>query len=201
MIKLIAFDLNGVLLKSGRLVSENLMSFINKPYSLVKKQYLKYSVGAISREEFWKSVGIGIAEGEKNLSERVKLNVDVELISELSKKYILAILSNLPREWIDLLFFNRTSPSFFKYVVISGEVGVRKPDRKIYLRLLSESNIPPEEVLFVDDKKSNLMVAKDLGMKTVWMKGRDDAPFEPDFIIDSLEELPGVLEKLQKALK
>ena len=52
----------------------------------------------------------------------------------------------------------------------------------------------PNEILFIDDKKSNLMVAKEMGMKTVWIKGgSDDAPFESDFVINSLDELSDIL--------
>ena len=202
MIKLIAFDLNGVLLKSGHLVSENLMSFVEKPYSFVKKQYLKYSVGKISREDFWGSVGMDLKEGERKLYERVKLNVNLNLLEMLSKRYTLVIVSNLPKEWIKILFFDRAPKLFFKHVIISGDVGVRKPDRKMYEKLLSESKVSPNEIVFIDDKKSNLMVARDFGMITIWMRGRgDDAPFEPDFTISSLEELPSILSNIEKDIK
>jgi len=194
MIKLIAFDLNGVLLRSGHLVSENLMSFVNKPYPFVKKKYILYSLGRISREEFWKAVGIPPEVGEKKLAESVEINFDINWLKSLKNNYRLAIFSNLPREWIDILLFDRIPKEMFDFVILSGDVGARKPDGKMYKSLLEKSGFSSNEILFIDDKKSNLMVAKEIGMVTVWMKGKgDDAPFEPDFTIKNLSELNNLL--------
>ena len=119
MVEIIAFDLNGVLLRSGHLVSEVLMSFVGKPYHFIKKQYLKYSLGKISRDEFWKSVGMKPSEGEKLLSEKVIPIVGTSFFEKLSKSCKLAILSNMPKEWTDLLFFSRIPPSLFNLNMLS----------------------------------------------------------------------------------
>ena len=52
-------------------------------------------------------------------------------------------------------------------VVISDQVGLRKPDPSIYQLTAAKMGIPPEDCVFVDDTKANLPAASKLGMKGV----------------------------------
>ena len=58
-------------------------------------------------------------------------------------------------------------PQLFDAVVISGEEGVRKPDRAIYETALTRMAVPASAIVFVDDLVGNLKPARDLGMSTV----------------------------------
>ncbi|REH47151.1 putative hydrolase of the HAD superfamily [Kutzneria buriramensis] len=49
-------------------------------------------------------------------------------------------------------------------VVISGEVGLRKPDEPIYRLLLDRLDLPAERVVFVDDFTANVRAAQAIGM-------------------------------------
>jgi FMN phosphatase YigB (HAD superfamily) len=62
-----------------------------------------------------------------------------------------------PRESIDALF---------ELVVISGEVGMRKPNPDIFTHALDLLGIPPERVVFVDAEPNTDGAAR-LGMHTV----------------------------------
>ncbi len=71
-----------------------------------------------------------------------------------------ALLSNswgnrYPREGWDTLF---------DAVVISGEVGMRKPEPRIFRHTLDLLGLVPGEVVFVDDLASNVVAAEALGM-------------------------------------
>ena len=52
----------------------------------------------------------------------------------------------------------------FDAVVISGEVGMRKPDAEIFLYTLSCLDLPAEECIFVDDHAANVRAAASLGI-------------------------------------
>jgi putative hydrolase of the HAD superfamily len=71
-----------------------------------------------------------------------------------------ALLSNswgnsYPRElWVEL----------FDAVVISAEVGLRKPDEAIYQHALDTLGLAAEECVFVDDIEHNVRAAEGLGM-------------------------------------
>ena len=64
--------------------------------------------------------------------------------------------------------YDRTHfPDLFDAVVISGEEGIRKPDRGIYELAVKRMELPAAEIVFVDDLPGNLKPARDLGMATV----------------------------------
>jgi len=55
----------------------------------------------------------------------------------------------------------------FDFVVISCDVGCRKPFPEIYNILLKKLKTDPETCLFIDDTPENLSPAKKLGMNTI----------------------------------
>jgi epoxide hydrolase-like predicted phosphatase len=73
----------------------------------------------------------------------------------------------------------------FDGVVISGEVGIRKPAPEIYLMGAQRVGLDPSECVFVDDLPFNLEPAAELGMETVHHVRADET-------IPALERLLGV---------
>jgi epoxide hydrolase-like predicted phosphatase len=73
----------------------------------------------------------------------------------------------------------------FDGVVISGEVGIRKPAPEIYEMGAREIGIPPGACVFVDDLPFNLEPAAELGMATVHHRAAPET-------ISELERLLGV---------
>jgi epoxide hydrolase-like predicted phosphatase len=73
----------------------------------------------------------------------------------------------------------------FDGVVISGEVGIRKPAREIYELGAERVGLVPEQCVFVDDLPFNLGPAEELGMATVHHVTAEQT-------IAELEELLGV---------
>jgi epoxide hydrolase-like predicted phosphatase len=74
----------------------------------------------------------------------------------------------------------------FDGVVISGEVGIRKPDAEIYQLAAREIAVEPSACVFVDDLPFNLRPAEELGMAVVHH-------VDPIETIGELEELFGVV--------
>ena len=62
-------------------------------------------------------------------------------------------------------------PDLFDGVVISGEVGLRKPSPEIYSMGADAIGLPPARCVFVDDLPGNLKPARALGMATVLHRG------------------------------
>ncbi|MGN6637868.1 MAG: HAD-IA family hydrolase, partial [Mucilaginibacter sp.] len=61
----------------------------------------------------------------------------------------------------------------FEKTYYSHLVGMRKPDKAIFEKVLHENNLKPEETLFIDDIAANLEAAKELGIQTYLMKSPD----------------------------
>jgi putative hydrolase of the HAD superfamily len=58
-------------------------------------------------------------------------------------------------------------PGLFDAVVISGEVGMRKPEAGIFLRAADALGLAPAQCVFIDDMEANVAAATDLGMTAV----------------------------------
>jgi putative hydrolase of the HAD superfamily len=58
-------------------------------------------------------------------------------------------------------------PSMFDCVVISGEVGMRKPEERIFRHTLALLGVSPQECVFVDDTAANVAAAEAVGMTAV----------------------------------
>jgi putative hydrolase of the HAD superfamily len=56
-------------------------------------------------------------------------------------------------------------------VVISDQVGLRKPEPPIYELTAAKLGLRPEDCVFVDDTPANLVAARHLGMATVHLTG------------------------------
>jgi HAD superfamily hydrolase (TIGR01549 family) len=100
------------------------------------------------------------------------------------------IISNMPKEWGDYLAKKFNLVVDFDPIILSGDVGVSKPDYGKYDEFLNRAGVRGEKVLFIDDKLENLIMAERFGFKTVLFdRGREQEGFEPNVKISSFKEL------------
>lgn len=67
-------------------------------------------------------------------------------------------------------------------VVVSGEVGLSKPDPAIFARALDALDVSPTEAVFVgDDPRRDIVGAARAGLQTVWVSHGQAWPQGPDF--------------------
>ena len=59
---------------------------------------------------------------------------------------------------------------YFDRIFNSVDIGITKPDPKIFKHFLKTIKAKAGECLFVDDQKKNIGAAKKLGFKTIWFK-------------------------------
>jgi putative hydrolase of the HAD superfamily len=76
-------------------------------------------------------------------------------------------------------------PELFDGVVISGEVGLHKPQPEIFRLGAERVNLPPSECVFVDDLRENCEGAEAVGMTAVLHRGAERT-------LPELERLLGV---------
>lgn len=83
---------------------------------------------------------------------------------------------------------------YFKAIIESAVVGVRKPDPRIFALGVEALGLKPEEVLVVGDSyKKDIVPAESLGCRVAWLKGKgwtaeEDAVMHPS-IIKTLDEV------------
>ncbi|MBK8452945.1 MAG: HAD-IA family hydrolase [Thiofilum sp.] len=193
-IQLIAFDVFGVIITDGHLVSHGLMPHLPATTSKaqVKPFYDAYTSGHISEAAFWQGIDLSIeSQIRQHFLDVFELDEDLELVTQkLGHYYRLGILSNLGWEWYQLLEQRLQFSAPFEPRIISGTVGCQKPEPAIYQCLIAASKLAGEQIAFVDDRLENLAVAAELGMTTIhYAREKDDYPFEPIYTIKRLGEL------------
>ena len=123
----------------------------------------------------------------------------VEAIRRLAPHYRLGLLSNFDDAQCGREVLADTGVAeLFEAVIISAEVRMRKPDPRIFRRMLAMLDLSPREVLYVGDTPvDDVWGAYQVGLPTAWIsKGAVQVPEgipQPRFIINELSELPHVL--------
>jgi putative hydrolase of the HAD superfamily len=72
----------------------------------------------------------------------------------------------------------------FDVVVISGEVGMRKPEPRIFAHTLAELGLAADECVFVDDHEANIRAAAALGLVGVWHRTYEQTAAELEVLLD-----------------
>ncbi len=85
----------------------------------------------------------------------------------------LAMLTNNVKEWRPYWTAMLPVDELFEIVVDSADVGMRKPDARIYELTCERLGLPPSACAFVDDFEHNCVAAREVGLHPVWY--RDDA--------------------------
>lgn len=82
---------------------------------------------------------------------------------------------------------------YFSVIAASAELGTAKPNPEIFLTAMDMAGCTPEEAVMVGDRLDNdILPAKKLGMKTVWMRtglARYQKNTGADYVVDTLSEL------------
>ncbi len=95
------------------------------------------------------------------------------LLGKLKKKYPLYLISNTNKMHFDYIKGKFKMLRHFKKTYPSHEVGHRKPEAKIYEKVLADIKLKPEETVFVDDVKKFVDGAKAVGMHAIRFKKKE----------------------------
>lgn len=112
------------------------------------------------------------------------------------------VLSELQRQGIPVVVLSDAWPSlrrwfreleldgYVRAMVISGEEGITKPDRRVFDKALGLLGLPPHDVTFVDDYAVNVRAAAGIGVNAFRLRhpGQPSIPDVPE-IADLLEIL------------
>lgn len=88
-------------------------------------------------------------------------------IQELHANYKTGVLSNVGTSWIRDEFLTTEEAAMFDDMVLSFEVGLSKPDPKLYELACQRLDVTPEEAVFVDDRQDFCKVAENVGMQPI----------------------------------
>ena len=144
-----------------------------------------------------------LAEMQRGISRKrlVPFPQTREILAALKTRYRLAVVSDAQSVYGLPELRAVGLAEYFAPIIISGDYGYRKPDRRLFQAALTELNVRPEQAIFVgNDRFRDVQGARQLGMKTILFcpqgtpKGSLES--EPDYIFYRYTDLPQAVEFL-----
>jgi putative hydrolase of the HAD superfamily len=137
-----------------------------------------------------------LVEGFCSKTERI-LQRNALLLGRLKDRYRLGVVSNFYGN-VEVLCDEAGLSDHLDVILDSTCIGLSKPDPGIFLLALERMKVEPAETIFVGDSfERDIMPARALGMKTVWLKGPNprlpENPGPVDCQISGLPELESLL--------
>lgn len=120
-----------------------------------------------------------------------------EVIPRLKNEYKLAVVSDA---WPSLenVFIDADMKKYFEIIVISTQIGVLKPDEKMYKMAIETLKINNSESIFIDDNIDNCIGAEKLGIRSILMSRENyfenKEKYKNRIIIKDLYELEKILQ-------
>jgi HAD superfamily hydrolase (TIGR01509 family) len=198
-IKAVFFDYDGVLTtdRTGSLTTCRYLSLVAgiEPASIeaVFSRYNKdLTLGRTTHAQIWQELCCALGSKlDINLLykafESTPVNAGMfSLVRRLRGSYYLGIITDNKKDRIDHLKKYQDLESLFSPIVVSSELGASKESTHIFLHALNCVVARPEECVFIDNNKDNLVAPSALGMKTVY---HDDAKNDIEALVRALGTL------------
>jgi epoxide hydrolase-like predicted phosphatase len=194
VVEALIFDYGGVVSDGGHdfepamRLSTNLAIDQSSAVQLISNPWDQLSKGFIDVDDFWSQIegtlGSKINDSLRDIWNTFdncmypRKQIQATLMSLKTSGYILGLLSDtVPPTTQSIRLGGGYEP--FEFTILSCEVGLRKPDEKIYNLALSKiPDISPPNIVYIDDNPKNLYPARKLGMQTILAGNSEDLNIE-----------------------
>ena len=181
-IEAVIWDLGGVILRTeDRRLRAAWESRLNLPEGELAKLLFagemgrKAALGQAQAEDVWRWVGSRLELTPEEL-ERLQHefwqgdqldSALIQFIRELRQDFRTALLSNAWPGMRQMIENEWGIADCFDDLFISAEIGLAKPDPKIYRLALDRLDLPPARAVFIDDFNENVRAAAALGLRAI----------------------------------
>ncbi|QDP42125.1 HAD family hydrolase [Radiobacillus deserti] len=214
-IKAILFDLDGTLLDRDASVQKFIDAQFDRYqlglYPLSKRKFTQRFLELEERGYVWKDKVYQQIVAESNLSkvtweellkDYVKqfhrscvpfpnLHQTLEKLTHQGLKLGMITNGKDPFQWNNIRFLK--IETYFDTILISEREKIKKPNPLIFQRALNQMEVQPSEAYYVGDHpKNDIDGARNVGMKTIWMKTANVEVPKADLVIEDLIEITRV---------
>jgi len=181
-IRAVIWDMGGVLLRTEdpaprQRLAEHLGIPLDKLYRQIFDSQSSHlaEVGEITEKDHWASVCAALDLSPQDLSEimdgfwagdRIDSSL-VDYIRSLRQHYKTGLLSNAWDGLRQVLETRFDLTGAFDVIVISAEVGMAKPDSRIYQLTSQRLGVAAQEAVFIDDVPKNVEAARAMDMHAI----------------------------------
>ena len=209
MIKLLVFDLDGVLVNTKDLHYESLnsaLSEVDPKYIITRAEHYEKYDGLPTRRK------LQLLTEDKNLPEidyeqiyQKKQEFTFELIKQQTKqdlhlieifrqlkeeKYKIYVASNAIRETVKLLLLKTGLIEYVDYYLSNEDVKYSKPSAEIYLRCMIDAGVSPKETLIIEDSPRGIEAAQNAKANLLVVRNPKDVTYEK--IKNEIEAVGGI---------
>jgi len=168
MIKLIIFDLDGVLVDTENIHYESLVEAVKFITCLSENKFshlleidgktTKHKLGILKEELGLTDLQVFLIDDKKQQNvirhfyKSLNTNPNqIGMLEELKSNYTLAIASNSRKENVFHILNILGITSFFSIILSNDDVTNHKPDPEIFLKIMEQTHIFPNETLILED--------------------------------------------------
>jgi putative hydrolase of the HAD superfamily len=197
MIKAVLFDFDGVL-TLDEYGSDSICNYISNKTGIDKtvfmNEYRKYngdlSAGKATHEEIWQKLCDGL-ERQIDISILHESFINTPINTEMlnlarnikGKHYKTGIVTDNKSDRIKSIKAHYNLEKIFDSIAVSADIGSGKRHEHIFKWIFQELAVNPDECVFIDNTKENLVIPEKLGVKAIFF----------DFAKSDIDELKNEL--------
>ncbi len=214
----IIFDLGGVLLNIDynrsieafkKLGMKNFDNFFTQANQ--SKLFDGFDTGTISPVEFRNNIRnmSGLQLTDKQIDDAwnaMLLDMPperIQLLNRVRQHYRIFLLSNtnaihypIYMQYMKETYGVESLEPLFEKQYLSFELGMRKPNRDIFERIIQENKLSPGKTLFIDDSKQHVHGAREAGLQALWLNVEKNTIAS---LFNKEHKLKGVVSKMVRA--
>jgi beta-phosphoglucomutase len=177
MIKLIIFDLDGVLAKTEHIHDEALTYAIASTNIAGFKDIIdmqgtttRHKLQVLKERFNLPDETLSLIDQNKQSEVLRRISDEVtphirqhNMLKDLSKRYVMGVGSNSRRENVDAIIGKLGVAKYFFKILANNDVIRHKPDPEIFLTIITSAGVSPEETLILEDSIAGKEAAKQSG--------------------------------------
>lgn len=177
-VKFVYFDINGVIVRFYQRAFTKIALDTGASADSIEATFWHYNDavcrGEMSLSEFdsilAKRIGVSTVSWEDYyLSSIETIPETVECLKWVADNYRVGLMSNIAGGLISKMITQNILPNIsYNSIVDSSVVGSIKPEQGIYEQAAKLADFTPNEILLIDDSRTNLMAAEKLGWHVIW---------------------------------
>jgi HAD superfamily hydrolase (TIGR01549 family) len=149
------------------------------------------TIGLVTTETIWNNVAKKysltkneLAQLRKDFYAGEKLNQQFyEYVKQLHNDFKIILFSNV---WDDgrVVYGQKFGlDKICDQMILSAEIGMRKPHKKMFKYALKQNNVLPSEAVFIDDTLENIKAGQEIGLNCIHFKNTEEVISQIDKLI------------------
>lgn len=177
-VRFVYFDVNGCLVRFFHRALTRMSDEFHASQDTVEATFWHYNdavcKGDITLEEFnqhlAEALQVSSIDWAKYYMEEIEpVSHMQELVTWTAENYHVGLMTNIMPGFINEMLERKLIPDVhYDCIIDSSQIGAIKPEKVVYQEAESRSNCQPEEILLVDDSRTNIMAAEKQGWKVLW---------------------------------